>query len=448
MKNLNINKKNKLLAKAEKIIPGVAQLLGKRPDMYLKDNTWPTYYSKAKGVNVWDLNKRKYYDFTMFSAGTSVLGYADETVNKASIKAIKDGSISTLNPPEDVELAQILLKDHSWAGGVRFARCGGESMAIAARLARAYTGKDKILFCGYHGWHDWYLAANLNSTKNLNFQLLPGLEPLGVPKGLKNTIIPFRFNNWEDFDKIIKKNIKVSAAIIIEPCREGFPDKKYLLELKKIAKKSNAVLIFDEITSGWRINPGGAHKLINVDPDLVVYGKTIANGIPMSALVGKKDIMSYALKTFISSVFWTEKTGPASALAFIKKYKKLNVHKKLIQVGKTVKKIWKEAAKKNDLEIETYGIDSLAGFKIKSKNWPAVLTYFIQEMLEFNILSTDKCYANFRHDKKALSLYKKACEHVFKKISFYEKKGNLIKQLRGPIKEMGFNRLTDPYNDK
>ena len=127
--------------------------------MYLKDNSWPTYYTKAKGVEVWDLKKKKYYDFTMVSAGTSVLGYADETVNKASIDAIKSGSISTLNPPEDVELADILLKDHSWAGGVRFARCGGESMAIAARLARAYTGKDKILFCGYHGWHDWYLCC-------------------------------------------------------------------------------------------------------------------------------------------------------------------------------------------------------------------------------------------------------------------------------------------------
>ena len=321
-------------------------------------------------------------------------------------------------------------------------------MAIAARLARAFTGKDKILFCGYHGWHDWYLAANLNSVKNLNFQLLPGLEPLGVPKGLKNTIIPFRFNNWEDYKNIIKKNIKSAAAIIIEPCREGFPERKYLLELKKIAKKNNSVLIFDEITSGWRVTPGGAHKLMKVDPDLVVYGKTIANGIPMSAIVGKKEIMKFALKTFISSVFWTEKTGPASALAFIKKYKKLKAHKKLIKVGKEIKKIWKKAAIKNNLEIEVYGVDSLASFKIKSKNWPAVLTFFIQEMLKFNILSTDKCYANYMHNKKALSLYKKACNHVFKKISFYEKKEILIDQLRGPIKEMGFNRLTDPYNEK
>ncbi len=293
------NKNSKIfLNKAEKIIPGVSGLLGKRPDMYLKDGNWPTYYSRAKGVNIWGLDNKKYYDFSMFSAGTSVLGYADNDVNKASIDAIKSGSISTLNPPEDVELAELLIKEHKWAGGVRFARSGGETMSIAIRLARAFTKKDNILFCGYHGWHDWYLAANHKSKKNLDFQLLPGLKPLGVPKGLSGTIIPFRFNNWEDFEKIIKKNIKNSAAIVIEPCREGFPDRKYLLELKKIAKMNKSILIFDEITSGWRLNSGGAHKIIKVDPDMVIYGKTIANGVPMSAIVGKKKNYGMCIKNF------------------------------------------------------------------------------------------------------------------------------------------------------
>lgn len=432
----------KILDKAQKYIPGISGLLGKRPDMYLKDGNWPTYYSKAKGVNIWDLDNKKYYDFSMFSAGTSVLGYADNEVNKASIDAIRSGSISTLNPPEDVELAELFIKDHKWAGGVKFARCGGESMSIAIRLARAFTKKDNILFCGYHGWHDWYLAANHKSRGNLDFQLLPGLKPLGVPKGLKGTVIPFRFNNWEDFEKIIKKNIKNAAAIVIEPCREGFPEKKYLLALKEIAKKNKAVLVFDEITSGYRLNSSGAHKLTKVDPDMVIYGKTIANGIPMAAIVGKKNIMDYALKTFVSSVFWTEKVGPASALAFIKKHKRLDVGKKLTIIGKRIKKIWKNAANANNLKIEIFGIDPLASFKIKCENWPAVLTYFIQEMLKLKILTTDKCYANYKHDKKALKIYEKACFKVFKKISNIQKKGRILDELEGPPKEMGFNRLT------
>ena len=433
---------NKIIKSANKLIPGISQLLGKRPDMYLKDNSWPTFYKKAKGVNIWGLDGTKYYDFSMMSAGTSVLGYADNDISKTAIKVIKSGSISTLNPPEDVELAELLIKDNPWAGGVKFARTGGESMAIAVRLARAFKRKEKILFCGYHGWHDWYLSANLKSKKNLDFHLLPGLKTEGIPKGLKGTLIPFRFNNWEDLEKVVKKNDKKSAAIVMEPCREDMPDKNYILEIRKIANKYKCLLIFDEITSGWRLNSGGAHKILKVNPDIVVYGKTIANGIPMSAIVGRKKVMSYALKTFISSVFWTEKLGPACALTFIKKYKKLKVSKKLISVGKKVKKIWIKAAKANNLKIEVSGIDPLASFKIITDNWPATLTYFIQEMLKLKILANDKCYANYKHNKKSLKIYENACNIVFNKISTIHKSGDILKELDGPVKEMGFNRLT------
>ena len=157
----------KLHNKAKKIIPGVSQLLGKRPDMYLPGNKWPTYYSKAKGVTIWGLDGKKYLDFTMVGIGTSVLGYSDTDMNKIAIKAIKSGSMTTLNPPEDVKLAEELLKIHPWATSVKYARTGGESMSVAVRLSRAYTKKEKILFCGYHGWHDWYLSANVSSKKNL-----------------------------------------------------------------------------------------------------------------------------------------------------------------------------------------------------------------------------------------------------------------------------------------
>ena len=154
----------------------------------------------------------------------------------------------------------------------------------------------------------------------------------------------------------------------MEPCRESLPDKEFINEIKKISKKNNCVLIFDEITSGFRLNSSGAYKQIKVIPDIVVYGKTIANGIPMGAIVGKKKIMENSLKTFISSVFWSEKLGPACALTFIKKHKKNNVSKKLILTGKKIKKIWIDAAKQNNLEINITGIDPLASFKLKTKN--------------------------------------------------------------------------------
>ena len=315
-------------------------------------------------------------------------------------------------------------------------------MSIAVRLSRAFTKKDKILFCGYHGWQDWYLSANLKSNEKLNEHLLPGLEPLGVPKGLKGSVIPFRFNNWKDLENIVKKNAKDCAAIVLEPCREKFPDKEYLQELRNIANKNKCVLIFDEITSGWRINTGGAHQKFKINPDIVVYGKTIANGIPMGAIIGRKEIISLALKSFISSSFWTEKVGPACALTFIKKHRKLNLGYKLNNIGLKIKKIWKDAAKKSNLEIEINGINPLATFKLKTKNWPATITFFNQEMLKKNILASDRCYANFKHDEKSIRKYKNACEEIFQKIYKLEKKGILEKKLEGPVKQMGFKRLT------
>ena len=440
-----VNKKNpkKLQAYAKKIIPGVSQLFGKRPEVYLPGGKWPTYYTKAKGVKLWGIDNKKFLDFTMVGVGASVLGYADEDVNRAAIKAVKFGSMTTLNVPDEIELAEMLLKIHSWADNVRYARTGGESMSIAIRLARAYTKKEKILFCGYHGWHDWYLSANIKSKKNLNTHLLPGLEPLGVPKSLQGSVIPFRFNNYYDIEKIVKKNAKNCAAIVLEPCRDFLPMKNYLKDLRTIANKNNCVLIFDEITSGWRLDTSGAHKKFGVNPDIAIFGKTIANGIPMGAIIGKKKIMQYADRTFISSAFWTERIGPACAIAFIKKHKKLQIGKKLIKIGKRIKGIWRTAADNFDLKINIKGIDPLASFKLESSNWPITLTFFIQEMLKKGILASDKCYANNKHSEELLKKYEKACFEVFEEISRLEKRKEIKNNLDGPVKKMSFGRLND-----
>jgi glutamate-1-semialdehyde 2,1-aminomutase len=439
MKNLN----KEYLNKAKKIIPGVSQLFGKRPELSLPGEDWPTYYSKAKGVTLWDLNKKKYIDFSMVGIGTCVLGYADRSISKKAIEIIKKGSMSTLNCSEDVDLAKILIDLHPWAGGVKFCRTGGESMSIAVRIARAHTGKDKILFCGYHGWHDWYLASNIKSNKNLNYHLLPGISPKGIPKNLRDSVIPFKFNDYNDLEKIVKKNAKKCAAIIIEPAREKIADKKFLIELKKIAKKNNCLLIFDEITSGWRVVEAGIHRALKVNPDIVVYGKTIANGIPMGVIVGKKDIMKSSLKTFISSVFWTERLGPACAIEFIKIFKKKKINLKLIKIGKKIKSIWLLAAKKNNLKIEISGIDPLASFKLNYKNWPEILTFFTQEMLlNYNIIATARCYANSNHSNKLIKIYEKSINKVFKKIKHHLVKNNIKKHIKGSIAQTGFKRLT------
>ncbi len=344
-KIIKVKKGIKLWNQAKKIIPGGTQLLSKRSEMFLPER-WPSYFKKAKGIEVWDLDGNRLIDMSYMGIGACVLGYADIDVNKAVKKVIDEGSMCTLNSPEEVELAKLLLDLHPWAGEVRYARTGGEAMAIAVRIARAYTGKDKIAFCGYHGWHDWYLSANLANKKNLDGQLLPGLEPAGVPRCLKGTAIPFNYNKIEELKKIVKEN-KI-GVIVMEPRREHEPEKDFLKNVRKIADRIGAVLIFDEVTSGFRMNVGGIHMLYRVYPDIAVFGKAMGNGYPMAAVIGRRKVMDAAQKSFISSTCWTERIGPAAAIATIKKMQKKNVPSYLIKMGKVIGAGWQKLAKKNN----------------------------------------------------------------------------------------------------
>ncbi len=432
----------KLQQYAHTKIPGLSGLLGKRPELYVPGGKWPTYYSKAKGINIWDLSGKKFLDFTMLGIGSCVLGYGDNDINKIAKKIINEGSMTTLNPIEDLDLAERLIDIHPWAEQVKYARTGGEIMSIAVRIARAATGRDKVLFCGYHGWHDWYLSTNLSKSDKLKDHLLPGLEPIGVPKELTGSVIPFRFNNYDDLKNIVEKNAKNSAAIVIEPARNKIVEKKFLKKLREAATKNNCVLIFDEITSAWRNDTSGIHKEIGINPDLATFGKTIANGIPMAVLLGKKSVMEFANKTFISSTNWTERLGPACAIEFIKKHKRLNVGKILKVNGKRIRNIWNQAAENANLKIEISGILPLSQFRILNDDWPAIITFFNQEMLKRKILASDRCYSNTCQSEKSFKKYEIACYEIFNNIAQYLSDGTLLKKLDGPVKQMGFKRLT------
>jgi glutamate-1-semialdehyde 2,1-aminomutase len=200
-----MDKNQALYAKAKKLIPGGTQLLSKRPELHLP-GLWPTYYEKAKGCRVWDLNGREYLDASYMGIGACILGYADADVDRAVLSAVKRGTMTTLNCPEEVELAELLCDLHPWAKMARFARTGGEAMSVAVRIARAYKQKSAVLFSGYHGWHDWYLSANIAGNKRLDGHLLPGLKPSGVARQLKSTAIPFYYNDTEGFLKLIRRH--------------------------------------------------------------------------------------------------------------------------------------------------------------------------------------------------------------------------------------------------
>lgn len=430
-----------LYIRARTLIPGGTQLLSKRPELYLPDQ-WPAYYSRAKGADVWDLDGRRYTDVSSSGISSCVLGFADPELEQAVIGAVQAGSMTTLNCPEEVELAELLIELHPWAEMVRYARCGGEIMAVAARIARAATGREKIAFCGYHGWHDWYLAANLSSDTALDGHLLPGLRPAGVPRGLAGTMLPFRYNCIEDLRTLVAEFGPELAAIVMEPTRSEAPAPGFLEEVRALATRCGAVLVFDEVTVGWRLNCGGIHMVHGVHPDMAAFAKAMSNGYAMAALIGTRAVMNAAQSTFISSTYWTEKIGPVAALAAIRKYRRESVHLHQVAIGQRIREGWLKAAARAGLELKLGGIVPLSTFSIDHPQSAALTTLFTQEMLDRGYLAGFRFNSTFAHTPQIAERYLGDVNDVFPVLAEAMRQGDVTDRLRGPVKHSDFRRLT------
>lgn len=435
-----MGKGQELYQKAKSIIPGGTQLLSKRPEMFLPDQ-WPAYYSRANGCEVWDLDGNHYYDFAQMGVGSCTLGYNNPVISKAVKYAIDNGSMCTLNAYEEVELAEKLIEMNPWGDMVRFARTGGEINNIAIRIARAYTGKSRVAFCGYHGWHDWYISANLADDSRLDEQLLPGLKPAGVPRELLNTSLPFIYNDISSLETLIEKYGNTFAAIIMEPQRGTKPTQEFLQGVKTIAKCIGAVLMFDEVTSGFRMNIGGIHRTMGINPDIAIYGKALGNGHPIAAVVGKREIMEAAQTSFISSTFWTERIGFAAALSTIKEMERIDSTAHLIWAGKTINSIWTKAAEAQAIKIHLEGIEPLTHINFDYENSTEVLTLYSQLMLEKGFLLGAAVYTTTAYTEDILKKFEHATNESFEVISKAVKKGNVNDLLKGPVKHTGFARL-------
>lgn len=426
-----------LYKRAKSLIPGGTQLLSKRPEMFAPD-VWPAYYSKAKGYKVWDLDGREFIDMSIMAVGACILGYADDEVDDAVVAALRNGVNSSLNCPEEVQLAEALIELHPWFGMVRYARSGGEAMGMAVRIARAHTKRDTVLLSGYHGWNDWYLAANLSDGTGLDGQLMPGLEPNGVPRGLTGTAIPFDANNIESLREKVKGQENKIASIIIEPARGEDAPAGYLKALRELATEIGAVLLFDEITSGFRMCAGGIHRNYGVNPDIAVFAKSMANGYAMAAVLGAEKVMQAAQTTFISSTNWTDRIGPTAALATLKKYRREKVDAHIIAHGNRVKDIWREAAQANGLEIKVSGLPTLASFSFVAGNQVELNTRFTIELLRRGFLGFRQFKSSWAHDAQALNAYAVAVGEVFAELA--ADKG--CAKLDTPKHHSGFQRLT------
>lgn len=432
------NKKTKeLQEKAVKLIPGMTQLLSKRPDRYCR-GVWPTYFKEAHGVEITDLDDNKYLDFSIGGVGATVLGYADPDVNKAVIDVINSGSASTLNPPEEVALAEKLIELHPWADMARFARGGGEAMSIAVRIARVATGKDKIVFCGYHGWCDWYLAANLGKKEALDDQWIAGLNPNGVPKGLTGTAIPFHYNDIEDFKNAIKEAGDDLAAIVMEPIRNYEPTQEFIDAIHKTAQEKKVPLIIDEITAAFRMCNGGAHLKLGFKPDIAVFSKALGNGFCSSAVIGKKWVMEYAQDAFITSTNWTERIGSVAALAMIDKFIKVDASSHMLKISSLVWDVWQKTASKYGLKIHVGGFKPLIHFSFE-ENHSVKIAYFTQEMLKKGFLAGGGFYAMYAHTEQDVEKYAIAVDEVFAQIA--ELRDNIKDKLEGQPAASGFGRV-------
>jgi glutamate-1-semialdehyde 2,1-aminomutase len=428
----------KLYKRAKKIIPGGNQLLSKRPEMFLPEK-WPSYYKKAKGCTVWDLDDNKLIDMSIMGIGTCSLGYANPDVNNAVINSLKNGSFSTLNSYEEVQLAERLLDLHPFMDMVRFSRTGGEANALSIRIGRAASGKDKVAMCGYHGWHDWYLAANIEGENRLEGLLLPGLSPNGVPKRLSKSTLPFQYGNIKELENHIENNHDI-GVICVEVQRGDKPDLDFLRKVQVIAKKINAVLIFDEISSGFRLSIGGLYKNYNLEPDVVVLGKALGNGFAISAIMGKKSVMEAAQESFISSSYWTERTGFSAALEVLNQFKEKDVIKYLIKTGEYFNKKLKPLFNKADISI--IGMKTVPVLSFNQKNNLECKTFFTQEMLKLGYLASNVIYLSYQHNNKIIDDYYKSVSIVIEKIIDFNKKGILLEHIEGPVCHSGFKRLT------
>ena len=376
MKKPKITNSNKLFKKAIKIIPGGSQTFSKGPSQFT-NNFAPKYLKKGKGCNVWDVDNNKFIDYVM-ACQPLILGYSDPDINRAVSNQLKIGSTFSLMNKLEIEVAELLVKHIPSAEMVRFGKNGSDATSAAVRIARAYTKKDVVAVCGYHGWQDWYISS---TTRNK-----------GVPKEVGNLTKKFNYNDIDSLKKVFKENKDNIACVILEPMNVAYPEDNFLEKVKEITHQNNALLIFDEMITGFRFALGGASEYFGVTPDLATFGKAMANGYPISAICGKKEYMRMFEDVFFSSTFGGELTSIAASIATITKIQKHNIIENLTDKGKKIIKGVQEIIDKYDLQnyFSITGHPSWSFLNFKPNNTYSdydIKTLFLQEIFQNGIIT-------------------------------------------------------------
>ncbi|MEN9017441.1 MAG: aminotransferase class III-fold pyridoxal phosphate-dependent enzyme [Hellea sp.] len=418
-------------------IPGYSQLLSKRFDQFSYDY-WPTSYKTAKGTMIQSSCGTWYKDMSISGIGACLFGYADDEVDECVIRTIKNGVASSLNSELEEKVAEALLQFIPGHTHVRYAKGGGEAMSIAIRIARSFTKKSTILFSGYHGWSDWYLAANVTDQSSLDNHLIKNLAPNGVPIELKGTSMPFEYNNLSDLSNKIEQNKSNLACIVMEPARSMEADASYLQGVKQLALKHSIPLIFDEISSGFRQSKGPYAAKFQVTPDIYVFAKSIGNGYPIAAITGVSSLMNEFNHSFISSTNWTEAVGLSATEAVLKKFTNSNPENKIVELGNYWAQIIAEVSAKSEFELQTNGLPGMR-YMMHPADSDLFRTFFTKFGLSKNYLVAGRYYPNTAQTKNDIDGY---AELLTDTISHY-KKMNSRERLTycGRVLPGGFNVL-------
>ncbi len=342
-----------LYERAKLLVPGGTQLVSRRPQIFAP-GVAPIFAERGKGSHIWDVDGGEYLDYGM-SVSACILGYADDAVDDAVRQQIGRGVMFSLNHPAELELAELLCETIPCAEMVRFAKGGGEACAIAVRIARGATGRDKVLFCGYHGWHDWYLAANLDAAESLDAHLLPGIEPIGVPRGLAGTAIPFPYGDLAALERTLDQHAGDVACVIMEPMRSTESPTGYLRGVRELTQKRGVILIFDEVTTGFRHAPGGVEEYLGIVPDLATFAKSLSNGYAMGAVVGRRAAMEPAARMFISSTNWSDLVGIIAATTTLREIRRRDVPATLLEYGQRLMTGWNAIAQEVSVPARMHG---------------------------------------------------------------------------------------------
>ena len=383
MKQSRVKRSLDLYAKAGRLIPGRTQLISRRASGFAHPIS-PIYAAHAKGSRFTDVDGNEYIDWT--NAVTAIiLGHADHVVDAAVKAQIDRGSLYSLNSPLEIELAEILVNTIPSAEMVRYTKGGGEACAVAVRIARGTTGRDTILFSGYHGWHDWYQSANYLADPETDEFPFVGIEPIGVPRALAGTAVPFTYGDLDSLERAFAEHTGEVAAVMMEAMRSEPPAPGYLEAVKAMCHANDALFILDEVSSGWRLSLGGAQEWLGITPDMSTFAKSMSNGYAMGCVVGSREAMEPAGRMFVSSSYWSETVGLAASIATIGELKRRNGPARFKEIGEKVRQALEAAIASVGLAAAVTGVHTLPTlvFDLPDPGLKKPIeTLFIQEMVK------------------------------------------------------------------